>query len=244
MTGGGTNTYLIGERRVAVVDPGPDDARHVEAILAAVPPGGSVAAILLTHGHADHAGAIARLRERSGATLHGHAAVPGVERALGEGDRLRVDGIRVDVLATPGHADDHLCFWLRDRQLLFSGDLVVGSGTVVLSDSPRALGRYLDSLDRLRDLAPFTLLPGHGPVIDDGAAKVAEYVAHRAARERQIVAALAEGPTSVETLVERLYADTPPGLRAMAARNVRAHLERLAELGRASRRGGRWRRKT
>src|SRR5688500_17008522 len=144
MTGDGTNTYLIGERLVAVVDPGPDDARHVEAILAAVPPGGRVGAILLTHGHADHAGGVARLRERSGATLHAHAAVPGVERALGDGERLRLDGVTVEALATPGHADDHLCFWLSERQLLFSGDLVVGRGTVVLSDSPGALGRYLD----------------------------------------------------------------------------------------------------
>ena len=240
MTGEGTNTYVFGEVEVAVVDPGPDDERHVEAIVAALPPGAAAVTIFLTHGHADHIAAVPALRERIDAAVFAHDWLPGVDRVLGHGDRVKLGGGVVEAIATPGHADDHLCFWLPDRRLLFSGDLVVGSGTVVLSETTGALGRYLGSLERLRRLAPFTLLPGHGPVVTDGAAKVAEYVAHRAAREGAIAAALEGGAALVEEIVARVYAETPAELRAMAARNVRAHLERLVELGRASEQGGRW----
>jgi glyoxylase-like metal-dependent hydrolase (beta-lactamase superfamily II) len=241
MTGEGTNTYLIGQRDVAVVDPGPALDEHVEAILAARPPDGRIVAILLTHGHADHADAIAALRDRTGAPVFGHPALPMVDHGLSDGAVLDLAGERVEVLATPGHADEHLCFWLPGARALLSGDLIAGSGTVVLSQTPGSLSRYLASLERLRALGPFALLPGHGRPVADGQAKVAEYLAHRAMRERQIVAALSDGPATAELLVERLYAETAPALRPMAARNVRAHLERLAELGRVRPEGDRWR---
>jgi glyoxylase-like metal-dependent hydrolase (beta-lactamase superfamily II) len=244
MTDEGTNTYLIGDRAVAVVDPGPADVDHVAAIIAALPPASHVAAILITHGHADHVGALAMLQARTSAPVYGHPDVRGVDRALGDGDRIEIDAVAIDALTTPGHADDHLCFWLPDRRALFSGDLVVGRGTVVLSQTVGALGHYLASLERLLALDSFLLLPGHGPPAPDGAAKVAEYLAHRRARESQIVAALSNGAATVDELVGRLYAATPTGLHHMAARNVLAHLERLADLGRAEQLGGSWHRKT
>jgi len=240
MTGQGTNSYLVGEREVAVVDPGPASPAHVEALLAAAPPGGRVAAILVTHGHGDHTGAVAGLKARTGAPVLGHADLPGVDRPLGDGERLTVDGRELAVLGTPGHAEDHLCFWLSDARALFAGDLVAGVGTVVLSELPGTLGRYLASLQKLLALGPFTLLPGHGPAVPDGPAKVREYLAHRATREAQIVAALADGPATVEALVARIYRDTPTSLHAMAARNVRAHLELLEAKGQVQVTDGLW----
>lgn len=241
MTGDGTNTYLLGEREVAVVDPGPASAEHTAAVLAAVPPGGQVAAILVTHGHGDHLGGAAALRERTGAELLGHRDLPGVERVLRDGETLGLDGREIVVLATPGHADDHLCFWLPDARVVFAGDLVAGAGTVVLSQTPGSLGRYLASLERLLALGASTVLPGHGPAIADGPAKVREYLAHRRMREDQIVDALRAGPLTVDELVAGLYAEVAPGLHPMAARNVRAHLELLEERGQARVQEDRWR---
>lgn len=241
MTGQGTNSYLVGERAVALVDPGPQSAAHADALLAAVPPGGRIVAILVTHGHADHVDGAAELKARTGARLYGHAALSGVEAPLSDGDTLSVDGHALTALATPGHADDHLCFWLPSARVAFSGDLVAGAGTVVLSQTPGSLGRYLASLERLLALGESRILPGHGPEVEDGPARLREYVEHRAMREAQIVAALGGGPLAVDALVARLYADVPSGLRPMAARNVRAHLELLEERGRVRAREGEWR---
>jgi glyoxylase-like metal-dependent hydrolase (beta-lactamase superfamily II) len=240
MTGQGTNTYLLGEREVAVVDPGPADDAHTAVVLAAVPPGGRVVAILVTHGHADHLGGVAELKARTGAGLFGHRNLPGVEGVLDDGETLGLGGREIVAFTTPGHADDHLCFWLPDARLLLAGDLVAGVGTVVLSQTPGSLGRYLASLERLLTLGPFTLLPGHGPTIADGPARLREYLAHRAMREAQIVDSLRAGPATVDQLVARLYADVPVGLHPMAARNVRAHLELLEEKGRARVTGPEW----
>jgi glyoxylase-like metal-dependent hydrolase (beta-lactamase superfamily II) len=233
MTGRGTNTYLLGDREVAVVDPGPDLPEHIEAILAAVgETGGAISLVLVTHGHSDHLPGAYRLRERTGAPILGHARIPGVTRPLGDGDTVAVGGELLVAYETPGHADEHLCFWREADRLLFSGDLVVGSGTVVLSRTSGALTQYLASLRHVLALGPQTMLPGHGPVIDDAPARIQEYLDHRALRERQIVEALRHGPATVDELVARLYVETPKALYPMAARNVEAHLEHLAALGR------------
>ena len=241
MTGQGTNSYLVGERKVALVDPGPASAAHADALLAAVPPGGRIVAILATHGHGDHVDGLADLKARTGAEVFGHAALPGVEAALADGETVSVDGCELVALATPGHADDHLSFWLPSERVLFAGDLVAGAGTVVLSQTPGSLGRYLSSLEKLLALGSFRILAGHGPELADGPAKLREYLAHRAMREAQIVEVLRSGPSTVDDLVARLYADVPKGLHPMAARNVNAHLGLLEERGRARVDGGRWR---
>jgi glyoxylase-like metal-dependent hydrolase (beta-lactamase superfamily II) len=236
MRGAGTNTYLLGRGSVVVVDPGPDLPEHVEAVLAH----GRVVAQLVTHAHDDHLPAALRVRERVGAPIYGHPALPGVDHPLVDGQRLKLAGWWLQALATPGHAPEHLVFWAEQRRLIFTGDLIAGAGTIVLADTPNALAEYLDSLLRLFALGTSTLLPGHGPRVDDGLARIRQYLDHRMARERQILAALAGGAATVDELVERVYAETPAGLRPMAARNVRAHLERLAALGQAQPNGERW----
>ena len=237
MTGRGTNTYLVvgSGRHVAVVDPGPaEHPEHIDAILAAAEPRGTITHILVTHGHADHAPGAMLLGERARVRVAAHPGVPGVEIHLHEGDVVEVDEHRLEVLETPGHSDDSLSYWLPARRALFTGDVVAGSGTVIVDDRPGGLARYLASVQRLKGLGETALYPGHGPAVADGTEKLQEYLDHRAQREAQVVACLrAAGPLSVEQLVGRIYTDTPAGLLAMAARNVRAHLDKLRGEGRA-----------
>jgi glyoxylase-like metal-dependent hydrolase (beta-lactamase superfamily II) len=238
MTGRGTNTYLLGGETLVVVDPGPDLPEHVDAIASQ----GRIAFSLVTHAHQDHLPGALRLREQTGAPIIGHAALPGVDRALADGEGVDAAGTNLVALATPGHAPEHLCFWDEAQRLLFTGDLIAGAGTIVLADAPNALTHYLDSLARIRALGASTLLPGHGPVVADGLKRIESYVQHRLARERELLAALAAGPTTVDGLVATVYAGLQPELLGPAARNVRAHLERLVHLGRVAPDGDAWRR--
>lgn len=242
MTGPGTNTYLIGQDEIAVVDPGPALPEHVEAILAAAAMvGGRITASLVTHAHQDHLPAAALLRDRTGAPILAHRDVSGVDRPLANGEEIIVGSLLLTAHETPGHASEHLCFWIESERLLFTGDLIAGAGTVVLADAHGSLAGYLASLQRMAALGPSTILPGHGPVVRDGLAKIREYQAHRAQRDRQILEALRHGPATIDRLVRRLYAGTPPSLYPMAARNVGAHLERLAENGQVTTENGHWR---
>jgi glyoxylase-like metal-dependent hydrolase (beta-lactamase superfamily II) len=233
MTGTGTNTWLVVDDRagqVAVIDPGPDDPRHLRAIVDACQPLGRVTAILVTHRHLDHLPAARPLAQHTGAPLLGHPDLPGVDRPLADG---QVAFGRLQALETPGHTDDSLCFWDPDQRALFTGDLVAGAGTVIVGDERGALGRYMRSLQRLRDLGPRTLYPGHGPIVEDAVAKLDEYIGHRRQREQQVLDGLRRrGAASIDDLVSSIYPDVQPALVPMAGRNVRAHLEKLADEGR------------
>ncbi len=243
MTGPGTNTYLVGVDEVAVIDPGPDDAGHVEAIV-----GGAmkerVRWILLTHTHPDHWPAAERLQKATGATLAAFGKSPKadgfdlkVDRELNEGDVVEGTEFGLNVMHTPGHAPNHLCFFLEEERSLFTGDHVLNGTTTVVS--PRRGGdmaAYLSSVDRMQKIKRLArILPAHGDVIDEPAMKLAEYVKHRKMRERQIVAALSEGPLRIGAIVAALYTDTPKGrpgglpagLIDMAKQQVHAHLIKL-----------------
>jgi glyoxylase-like metal-dependent hydrolase (beta-lactamase superfamily II) len=239
MTGEGTNTYLVGDDDLAVIDPGPGQPRHLEAILAEA---GSAAirAIFVTHRHSDHLPAALPLAERSGAPLYGHPDLPGVERPLADEAVVQVGDFHVRALATPGHTPEHCCYVLEEADSIFCGDLMAGSGTVIVGSAEGELVAYLDSLRRLLDLAPARILPGHGPPIDDPAAKIREYLDHRQMREDQIMAALAARPSSIRELRAAIYADTPAALATAAENNIRTHLLKLRAEGRVAEMGGRW----
>ncbi|MDQ3810547.1 MAG: MBL fold metallo-hydrolase [Chloroflexota bacterium] len=243
MTLSGTNTYLVADQgtgEVAVIDPGPDISSHVEHVLARARALGRLRSVLVTHRHGDHLPAGFAVCAASGARLLGHAELPGVQRAVDDGEVVFA-GLRA--LATPGHTRESLCFWEPSEGALFTGDLVAGSGTVMVDDTPGALADYIGSLERLRSLSPRTIYPGHGPRVRDAMAKLDEYLAHRRAREQQVLDALADsGSASVDELVARIYPEVSPELAPMAGRNVRACLDKLTSEGRTVADGpGRWR---
>jgi glyoxylase-like metal-dependent hydrolase (beta-lactamase superfamily II) len=219
MTLEGTNTYLVGRDPATVIDPGPDDEAHIEAIRGAAELRGGIGTVLLTHDDADHLAGVEPL---------------GIEPTR-PSDGEVVAGLKA--IATPGHAAEHLCFLLpdgEDRFACFCGDLILGEGSTIVG--PRRLGGsladYMRSLERLRALDLTLLYPGHGPVVDDPQAKIAEYVAHRQEREDRLVAALDRGERSRDALLGEVWDDVPEVLRPAAALAMEAHLEKLEEEGR------------
>lgn len=244
MTLTGTNTYVVGTGKVAVIDAGPDIPEHVAAVLESAQRRGKLELLLVTHYHPDHLPAARRLRERTGAPLFAHPSIPGVDRALGDGERVRLDGMEFRTLFTPGHSRDHFCFLLEDGGYLFSGDLVLGSGSVTIGPPDGNLGDYMASLERLLGLCqerPLSrILPGHGPVVDRPQEKLQEYLEHRRTREAQVLEALTAGRARVDEIVALLYAEVDPRLHHAAGRNVIAHLEKLEHEARVVRRGESW----
>jgi glyoxylase-like metal-dependent hydrolase (beta-lactamase superfamily II) len=210
---GGTNTWLVGREPCWVVDPGPALDDHVAAVAAEAERRGGAAGIVLTHGHADHAGAAEAVAERTGA----RRAAPRPGERAGP----------LEAVATPGHTPDHLAFVAGG--VAFTGDAVLGEGSVFVAGQ---LGAYLDALRALRDRGLDLICPGHGPVVEDPAAKLDEYVAHRLERERRLLAALDAGARTVDEMLDAAWDDAPAELRLAAAATLGAHLEKLEAEGR------------
>lgn len=244
-TGTGSWTYLLPGAGPTLVDAGSGEPRHLDDLAAALEATTSspdaLAQVLVTHAHPDHAGGAPPLAARwPGASF---AKRPWPDRdqrfavawqALAD-DQLVVAGdVSLWVLHTPGHAPDHVCFFEPDSGILFSGDLVINGSTVVIPvDLGGSMSQYLASLRRVLELGPRRIFPGHGAPIDNPAALLRGYIGHRLARERRIIEALAAGADAVGDIVARLYPSTERSLLGAAAENVRAHLVKLEEEGRA-----------
>lgn len=236
MTLDGTNTWILrapGSDQSVVVDPGPQLEDHLRVVLDAA---GDVAVVLLTHKHPDHSEGAAWFANQAGCgvravdpefrlpTDHAHG--------LAEGDVITAGNLRIEVLPTPGHTMDSVCFWLPQDGSLLTGDTVLGRGTSVVAHPDGALGPYLDSLDRLLAFANSPagvsrLLPGHGPVIEDPTDVLTYYITHRQDRLTQVKAALAAGHTTPEAIIEHVYTDVPPTLHPAAKRSIQAQLDYL-----------------
>jgi glyoxylase-like metal-dependent hydrolase (beta-lactamase superfamily II) len=236
MTLDGTNTWLIAapdSNRGIVIDPGPDDESHLTAVLqAAEDRGVRVVSTLLTHGHLDHSAGARRFAELSGSEVR---ALDPAHRYGGEGltdsEVIELDGLRLEVIATPGHTTDSLSFLLPDLKALLTGDTVLGRGTAVIAHPDGRLGPYLDSLTRLRDLCAAAgvdlLLPGHGPVLPQPTDVLEGYLTHREIRLAQVDRARAAGARTAPEVVAMVYADVDPSLHWAAELSVQAQLDYL-----------------
>ncbi|WP_030324072.1 MBL fold metallo-hydrolase [Streptomyces sp. NRRL B-3229] len=240
MTLDGTNTWILSEPDsdlAVVVDPGPLDEGHLKAVVdTAGAAGKRVALTLLTHGHPDHAEGAVRFAELTGTKVR--ALDPTLrlgDEGLGAGDVVRVGGLELVVVPTPGHTADSLCFHLPADRAVLTGDTVLGRGTTVVAHPDGRLGDYLDSLRRLRSLTVddgvHTVLPGHGPVLEDAQGAVEFYLAHRAHRLAQVETAVENGHRAPGAVVEHVYADVDRSLWPAAELSVRAQLEYLEEHG-------------
>jgi glyoxylase-like metal-dependent hydrolase (beta-lactamase superfamily II) len=240
MTLDGTNTYVVGAPgagQAVLVDPGPDDDAHLAAVQAVLTERGArCVAVLVTHHHGDHAEAALPWGARFGVPVC--AADPQVAgpagRVLTAGERLALAGTTIGVVATPGHTADHLAFRL-DSGAVLVGDHVLGRGTSVVTHPEGDVVAYLESLRRVHDLGPSALYCGHGPALtEDPGAVLDYYLAHRAFREAQLIAALADGPQTVDELVARIYAEVPREVWPAAAQSTRATLAKLSAEGRVA----------
>lgn len=222
----GTNTWIVGRDPCWVIDPGPALDAHLDRVAADSALRGGIAGIALTHGHGDHTDGLHGLLERAGGVPVAAASFEVADVRLADGDSFGP----LQAIATPGHAPDHLAF--RAGRVLFSGDAVLGHGSVYVAPDPGALRGYLDALERLIALELDLICPGHGPLVGEPRAKLAEYRDHRLERERRLVEALGDGLRGIEELLDRAWFDVPSVLRGAAAVTLAAHLDKLAEEGR------------
>jgi glyoxylase-like metal-dependent hydrolase (beta-lactamase superfamily II) len=254
----GTGTYVVGRGRVAIIDPGPDLAAHVDALLQALR-GETITHILVTHTHIDHSPAAAAVKHATGAKTYGfgphgsgraedrsgvggateeggdHAFVPDVE--LREGDIIEGPDWRLSAIHTPGHTSNHLCFALAEERALFSGDHVMGWSTSVIAPPDGDMGAYMRSLGKLLDRDDVVYWPTHGPSIPEPKPFVQAFISHRRERSDAILQRLALGDETIEAIVANVYVGLDPRLRGAAARSVLAHLVELVETKQAASEG-------
>lgn len=246
-TGPGTNTYLVGTgRRRILLDTGQGVEAYLPILEEALQRAGcdGLQEIVLTHGHVDHLGGVAAIRERFGPLRVSKLSADGMDgdgmafETLSDGDVITTEGATLRALHTPGHATDHLCFVLEEESAVFSGDNVLGVGTTVIPSRGGDLLDYMASLERLQRERPGRIYPAHGPCIADGMAKLQAYLDHRLERERQILDALAAlGACAVAAVVRHVYTDVPEALHGAAALSVTSHLLKLEREGQAAREG-------
>lgn len=236
-TGPGTNSYLVGTGpQRLLIDPGQGKEAYLPVLEEAIETAGcdGIQEIVLTHGHPDHIGGCEQVMERFGSLRVSKFPWPDVDAShafeltlLDDRDRVRTEGATLQGIHTPGHAPDHLCFLLEEEGALFSGDNVLGVGTTVIPAQSGDLADYMASLERILQAAPTRIYPAHGPCIQDGTAKVREYIAHRLERDSQILEAIAGGAGTVPDIVQVVYAAYPESLHAAAGQTVTSHLRKL-----------------
>jgi glyoxylase-like metal-dependent hydrolase (beta-lactamase superfamily II) len=247
----GTGTYIVGRGTVAVIDPGPDLDGHLQALLTALG-GETVSHILVTHHHSDHSPLARALKGATGATIFGRRAphlaeeAPALALEAGEDEGFRPDveiadgdvfegpGWTLRAVTTPGHTSNHVCFAFDQENALFSGDHVMGWSTTVITPPDGDMGDYFASLDKVKALGVDTLWPTHGSPVRDVGPFIQAYADHRRAREAQVLAALADGPTTIKAMVPTLYAAVDPRLHPAAAMSVLAHMLLLVREGRVT----------
>lgn len=230
MTLEGTNSWVLrapGNDAVVVVDPGPDDAGHLERLAAT----GSVGLVLLTHAHADHAAGLPRFHDLAGRppVLAVDPYVHPAADRLVDDQVIEAEGVRIRVLLTPGHSADSVCFvaGTSAATAVLTGDTLLGRGTTVIAAPDGRLADYLGSLRRLDELGALTVLPGHGPVREDVSALASEYLMHRMERLEQVRVAVQAGAVTAMDVVDAVYTDIDPALRPWAAQSVQAQLDYL-----------------
>jgi glyoxylase-like metal-dependent hydrolase (beta-lactamase superfamily II) len=247
----GTCTYIVGQGNVAIIDPGPDDPRHLTALLDAVS-GENVKQIVLTHTHRDHTAGVPALRAKTGATVYGEGAhraarplheseaVPldaGGDYAfkpdvrVRDGELIEGPGFKLEAVATPGHTANHLAFALKGSDLLFSGDHVMAWATSIVAPPDGSMKDYMASLEKLKTRPESVYLPGHGPAARDAHDLVERYIAHRSAREAAILRRLERGESDIPSIVQAIYIGLDPRLKGAAGMTTLAHLEHLVERG-------------
>jgi glyoxylase-like metal-dependent hydrolase (beta-lactamase superfamily II) len=248
MTGPGTNTYLIGARELAMVDPGPNLPEHVDALERIC--AGRLRWIFVTHTHRDHSPAAHVLARRTGAELVGNI-IPndGFQddsfvdaRRLAQDEALKTDEFTLRALLTPGHVSNHICYLVEEDALLMTGDHIMGGSTVVIVPPHGNMQHYIESLRRMLNYRVEHLAPGHGDLIGNPRGEIEHLIAHRLKREAKVVDALTRlGAVSIETLTPVVYDDVDPAMHSWAAMSLHAHLLKLRDDGRAGEQDTLWR---